>query len=130
MRPIIRQGAKLLVIATNEATFGDSPATDQFIAMTRMRAAEHGVDIVHAAITGQSAMISADGSVIVQTDLFSEEVVTTTLNLRSAGLTLYSRWGDWVQYLALGALLVTYAFQRRRQQVAAVASGDVSPTDR
>ena len=129
VRPIIRQGAKLLVIATNEATFGDSPATDQFIAMTRMRAAEHGVDIVHAAITGQSAMISADGSVIVQTDLFSEEVVTTTLNLRNAGLTLYSRWGDWVQYLALGALLVTYAFQRRRQQVDATASGNVSTTD-
>ena len=116
VRPVIRQGAKLLVIATNEATFGDSPATDQFIAITRMRAAEHGIDIVHAAITGRSAFITADGSVKGQTNLFTEEAVTTTLNYRSATLTLYSRWGDWVQYLALIALVATYAIGRRRQK--------------
>ena len=126
VRPVIRQGAKLLVIATNEATFGDSPATDQFIAMTRMRAAEHGVDIVHAAITGRSAFITADGSVTDQTDLFAEEVLTTTLNYRSAGLTLYSRWGDWVQYLALGTLLATYAIGERRRRSAATVHGDAA----
>ena len=136
VRPVIRQGAKLLVIATNEATFGDSPATDQFIAMTRMRAAEHGVDVVHAAITGRSAFITADGSIKDQTDLFAEEVLTTTLNYRSAGLTLYSRWGDWVQYLALGTLLATYAIQERRrrsvvtvhEEAAAPGSSDSLPT--
>ncbi len=114
VRPVIREGAELLVIATNEATFGDSPATDQFIAMTRMRAAEHGVAIVHAAITGRSAFITADGSIQDRTDLFVEEAVTSTLNFRSAGMTLYTRWGDWVQYLTLAALVVGGTLQRRR----------------
>lgn len=120
VRPVIREGADLLVIATNEATFGDSPATDQFIAMTRMRAAEHGVAIVHAAITGRSALITADGSIQARTDLFAEEAITGALNFRSAGMTLYTRWGDWVQYLALAILAVVYIFQRRRDRIGAL----------
>jgi len=116
VRPVIRQGAELLVIATNEATFGDSPASDQFIAMTRMRAAEHGVAVVHAAITGKSAFIDADGSILAETDLFSVETVTARLSYRNAGMTLYTRWGDWVQYLALAALAGTVVIQRRRRR--------------
>ncbi len=119
VRPVIREGADLLVIATNEATFGDSPATDQFIGMTRMRAAEHGVAIVHAAITGRSAFITADGSIQARTDLFSEEAITGALNFRSAGMTLYTRWGDWVQYLALASLAVAYPLQWRRARASA-----------
>lgn len=124
VRPVIREGAQLLVIATNEATFGDSPATEQLIGMTRMRAAEHGVAVVHAAITGRSAFIDAEGSIISETELFAEETLTAEVSFRNAGQTLYTRWGDWVQYLALAALAVTYMVQRFRVRRTEAASDD------
>ena len=60
-RQHVEEGANFIVIATNEASYGTTPGSDQFIGMTRMRAAELGLDVVHAAVTGKSAFISAGG---------------------------------------------------------------------
>ena len=51
-RGLVRAGASFVVLATNEASFGETPASDQLIAISRVRAAELGVDIVHAAVYG------------------------------------------------------------------------------
>ena len=56
-RQHVEEGANFIVIATNEASYGTTPGSDQFIGMTRMRAAELGLDVVHAAVTGKSAFI-------------------------------------------------------------------------
>ena len=96
-REAVADGARLLVVATNEASFGDTPSSDQFIAISRLRAAEFGLDIVHAAVTGRSAFVLADGSVIDRTGLYQTGMITGTVHARSAGLTLYARWGDWFQ---------------------------------
>jgi apolipoprotein N-acyltransferase len=105
-RPFARDGADLLVVATNKASFGDTPVSDQFIGMTRMRAAELGTSVVHAAITGKSAFIDADGTILSQTEAFRSEVLLGTVNFRDAGLTPYAQFGDWLQYLAIAALSV------------------------
>ena len=47
-----RAGANVIVVATNEGSYGIAPTADQFIGMTRMRAVELGVPLVHAAVTG------------------------------------------------------------------------------
>ena len=60
-REAVRAGAAFLVLATNEASFGRTPASDQLIAISRMRAAELGVDLVHAAVTGKSASFTPMG---------------------------------------------------------------------
>lgn len=112
VRPIMRQDSQLLVVTSNEASYSNSPASDQFINMTRMRAAESAVAVVHAAITGKSAFIDAGGAVISSTDLFDEDVLRGTVRFSEAGTTLYTRFGDWVQYLAIAGLLVTVAKQR------------------
>jgi len=53
-----RSGAQLLVVATNEGSYEFTPSSDQFIGMTRMRAAELGLDVVHSAVTGKSTFIT------------------------------------------------------------------------
>ncbi len=53
-----------MVVATNEGSLGDSPASDQLIGMVRMSAVSLGVDIVHVAVTGKSTLIRADGSIV------------------------------------------------------------------
>jgi apolipoprotein N-acyltransferase len=121
-RASVRAGAQAVVVATNQASFGDGPASDQFLAMSRMRAAELGVDIVHAAVTGKSAVLHADGRVDGPTGLFTSEVLTARVRVRDAGLTPYARLGDWVQALSVVAgmaVLVEPRVRRRRRTAAA-----------
>lgn len=112
VRPIINQGSQLLVITSNEASYSTSPASDQFIGMTRMRAAENGVSVVHTAITGRSAFIDAGGAVLSKTELFDQEVLRGSVRFREGGSTLYTRLGDWLQYLAIAALVVVVISRR------------------
>lgn len=116
-RPLAEAGARLFVVATNTASFGDTPVSDQFIGMTRMRAAELGTPVIHAAITGRSAFIDADGTIESRTDAFEATVLLGRVNFRSAGLTPYARFGDWLQYLAIvaGAAMVAAAMVNRRR---------------
>jgi len=125
-RPQVREGAEVLVVATNKASFGDSPVSDQFIGMTRMRAAELGTAVVHAAITGKSAFIDADGTILSETEAFQSEVLIGTVAYRSAGLTLYARWGDWVQYLAVAAALAVGAARWLRKQEGRRSPAEIS----
>ena len=116
-REAVRNGAAFVVLATNEASFGETPASDQMIAISRVRAAELGVDLVHAAVTGKSAFAHADGRVDGRTELFETVAVDGVVTARTAGPTLYTRWGDWLQVgtmLAyLGLRVATSRFLRR-----------------
>ena len=105
-RQAVRSGARFIVLATNEASFGVTPASDQFIAISRVRAAELGVDVVHAAVTGRSAFVHADGRVEGLTGLFETTTVDGTVLARASGPTLYVRWGDWLQVAAMIAFLL------------------------
>lgn len=113
MRENADAGAGLLVIATNEASYGDGPAADQLIWKTRMRSAETGLDVVHAAITGKSAFIT-DGGVIGSevTPLFEEAILEGVVEMRDNGRTLFVRWGDWLAVLAMLAGGVAFTWTR------------------
>jgi apolipoprotein N-acyltransferase len=58
-----RAGAEVIIVNTNTASYGIAPTSDIWIGMTRMRAVELGVPIIHAAVTGKSTVIDVDGSV-------------------------------------------------------------------
>ena len=111
-RDTIRAGAEFLVVATNEASFGDTPSSDQFLAISRLRAAEFGIDIVHAAVTGSSAIVRADGSVDGLTDLYETALIQDSVRARSAGHTLYAQWGDWFQVIWSIAFLGLWVAER------------------
>ncbi len=125
MRGPVREGARLVVVATNNSSYGFGPASDQFIGMTRMHAAALGVDVVHAALTGKSTIIKESGSVGTTTELFADAVLTDQVRVRASGPTLYTRFGEWPHVLAIAWLIgtliraipagrSTYAENRRR----------------
>jgi apolipoprotein N-acyltransferase len=101
----VKAGAQLMVVATNEASYGDSPASDQLIGMVRMSAASLGVDIIHIAVTGKSTIIRADGSYRRTTDLFTRDILTGTVNIQDAPRTVYAVVGDWLQLMAIAAAI-------------------------
>ena len=105
IRAISNAGSQILVVASNESTYGDSPASDQLIDMTRVNAAAIGQDVVHAAITGKSTFITAEGGVGEKTELYTEDVLYGNVALRSAGPTVFTRFPSWVTLLALVGLV-------------------------
>ena len=95
-------GAQLMVVATNESSYGDgAAASDQLIEMARVNAAAIGQDLILAAITGKSTFITAEGSISQKTELLETTVITEEMQFRSAGPTLYTRIGDWMIFVAL-----------------------------
>ncbi|MBT8212250.1 MAG: apolipoprotein N-acyltransferase [Acidimicrobiia bacterium] len=106
LRASAREGAQLLLVATNESSYGEGPASDQFVDMTRVGAAAMGMDLIHAAITGKSTIIGADGSIGDATGLYTTEVLFGKASFRDAGPTLYARFGDWLATIAIVVALV------------------------
>lgn len=113
----VRNGAQLLAVPTNNATFGDTEMTYQQLAMSRVRAVEHGRALAVAATSGVSAIIAPDGAVVSQSDLFVPEALLAEVPLRT-GTTLATRLGSLPE-IALGAVAagsVLVAFVRRRRE--------------
>jgi len=114
-------GADLLVVATNEASYGNGAAADQLIAMSTMRGAENGLDVIHSAITGSSVIISPTGHLTRVTGLFEEDTIRATVHLREAEPTFYARYGDWLLALVLlilGSILVMETVERKTAELA------------
>jgi len=120
MRGPVREGARLLVVATNNSSYGLGPASDQFIGMTRMHASALGVDVIHAALTGRSTIISNSGSVGPTSGLFTAEILTGRVRVRASGNTLYTTLGEWPYGLAiLWLFVVVVAWAKHQERVTA-----------
>jgi apolipoprotein N-acyltransferase len=79
--------------------------------MTRMRAAELGLPLIHAAVTGKSVVVGADGAFLSEmSELGTEEIVYAELTTASPGL--YAATGDVLMWVAVLAMLVTWWRQR------------------
>ncbi len=101
VRSEVNAGARILVVATNEGSYGRGSASDQLIGMVRMIASSVGVDVAHAAVTGRSVFIGADGSLSEGTELFEEAVLTGVLREQRSPRTFYTITGDWLQLMAM-----------------------------
>lgn len=108
VRANVEQGANLLVIQTNNATFGFTNESVQQLAISRIRAIEHGRSVAHVSTVGVSALIRPDGTLLHPTTLFTPEALAADLPLRS-DLTLASRLGAWPEYCAVLGLLMMFA---------------------
>lgn len=108
-RAMVRQGAGLLVVTINNASYDRTAASAQHLQMSRLRAVENGRWVVHAAVSGISAFIDPHGDVIGRLELFEPGVLRAVV--RSSGRTTpYTRFGDWVPWgslvLALGCIAI------------------------
>ena len=64
VRDAVDGGGRLIVVQTNNATFGRTGETWQQLAMSRLRAVEHGRSAVVVATSGVSALIMPDGRIV------------------------------------------------------------------
>jgi apolipoprotein N-acyltransferase len=98
VREAVRAGGEVLVVQTNNASFGVSDESTQQLAMSRIRAIEHGRATVQISTVGVSAVIEPNGVVTQQTDLFTAEQMVATLPLRDT-LTPATRLGSWPAWI-------------------------------
>jgi apolipoprotein N-acyltransferase len=111
-----QEGAGLLILATSQESYPYSDASDQFIGITRMRAAELGMPLIHSAVTGRSTIIAPTGVTGAQTPLAEDALLLGEIRTRaeSQGPTLYVRLGAWLQFLSIAGLVGEAIYSRSR----------------
>ncbi|MGH2720244.1 MAG: apolipoprotein N-acyltransferase [Actinomycetota bacterium] len=117
VRQFVDRGAGLLIVSTNDSSFGRTAAAAQHLAFAQVRAAEHRTWVLQAALTGISAAVAPSGEVVARTDLFEPAVLVQDVRFATAR-TVYARLGDWLPALCLAALvtaLVAGAARARRR---------------
>ncbi|MGI5351053.1 apolipoprotein N-acyltransferase [Streptomyces sp. CA-250714] len=128
-RDTVRDGARALVVQTNNATYGRTGQPEQQLAMSKLRAVEHGRAVVTAATSGISAIVAPDGTVQQRTDEFTQDVLTGNLPLRDE-ITLADRVGaapEWVIAI-VGVLACAGAWLLgRRRRGARTPTGTQAP---
>lgn len=119
IRSAVQEGAQFLVVPTNNASFGYTAESEQQLAMSRLRAVEHGRTTLQISTVGVSGVIAPDGTVQQTTELFTPDTFTADIPLRST-LTVADRLGDWpvivITVLAVLALAVGIATGRTPRQ--------------
>ncbi|GAB2908890.1 apolipoprotein N-acyltransferase [Streptomyces mayteni] len=108
VRDTVNDGARALVVQTNNATYGNTGQPEQQLAMSRLRAVEHGRAIITAATSGISAVVAPDGRIEQRTEEFTQDVLTTELPLRD-GRTVADRIGAAPEWILAGAGLAACA---------------------
>jgi apolipoprotein N-acyltransferase len=118
VRDVVDGGAKVLVVQTNNATYNGTGQPDQQLAMSRLRAIEHGRAVLVAATSGISAVVLPDGHVQARSGELTTETIVADVPQRTSR-TIASRVGavpEWV-LAALGlaaAAVATVAARRDR----------------
>lgn len=124
-RRFVAAGANLVVVTTNDSSWGDTAASREHVIMSQLRAVETGRWIVQAAISGESAVVDPRGRVVAHTDLFVPAIMRFDVPT-STSKTLYVRWGDWFPLacgLAVLLLLGSQVIRRRGR-----GSAEAAPT--
>jgi apolipoprotein N-acyltransferase len=102
-------GAQLLVVQTNNATFGHTAETYQQLAMSQLRAIETGRTVLQVSTTGASAIIDPRGNLVTQSGaLFKPAILAANVDLETAQ-TDAVRWGAIPEWLLAGLAIVAAA---------------------
>jgi apolipoprotein N-acyltransferase len=113
-RHLAGDGAQVLVVQSSTSSFQHSWAPSQHASLAALRAAETWRPVVHATLTGISAVYGpggrADGGRI-GTSASTSAVYRVPL---ATGVSPYVRFGDWVPHLALLALLAAAGYEAAR----------------
>jgi apolipoprotein N-acyltransferase len=98
-RAAVRNGAQLLAVPSNNATFTEAMSRQQ-LAFARLRAVEHDRYVIVAGTTGISAVIAPDGREIARTSFFEPAYLDTQVRLKTQ-LTAATRWGPYIEALLI-----------------------------
>ncbi len=109
LRESVRNGAQVLAVPTNNATF-DATMSEQQLAFARARAVEHDRYVVVAGTTGISAVIAPDGRELARTNFFEPAYLDTQIRLKTS-VTPATKWGPIIQFVlvAVGLAVILAA---------------------
>ena len=115
---VVDNGARLITVQTNNATYGGTAQPDQQLAIERLRATEFGRSVAVAATSGVSAFIAPDSSIVQSLAEGESGWMVHDVVLRGH-LTLASRIGHAVELLLCAlalAAIVAGVVQGRRSR--------------
>ncbi|MBN1172519.1 MAG: apolipoprotein N-acyltransferase, partial [Micromonosporaceae bacterium] len=128
VRDVVRAGAGLIVVQTNNATFDVGEARQQ-LAMVRLRAVEHGRPALMASTVGVSAFVEASGRVSQSTGFFTAAVLTAEVRV-GTGRTIATVAGCWPEVVIVAGLAVGVLAAGRLRIRRRVGSTTADPTRR
>ncbi|WP_398694959.1 apolipoprotein N-acyltransferase [Streptomonospora wellingtoniae] len=119
VRESVAEGGQIIAVPTNNANYNFTGQSEQQLAITRLRAVEHGRPAVVAATSGISAVVTAGGEVTYRSPEARPAVHVAELQAMS-GLTPATRLGALPEAalcaLALGALAAAGVAARRAKR--------------
>ena len=118
----------LLVVQTNNATFGYTAESEQQFAISRIRAIEHGRSVAHVSTVGVSGFIAPDGSVSGKTGLFTAEQEIGVPVVRDE-LSPSDRLGPVPEWLAAALLLALVVGSVRSRRSVRVLAPSIRPRE-
>jgi len=108
----ISRQSNLLVVQTNNATFGTTAQSAQQLSISRIRAIENHRDLVSVSTTGISAVIDSQGDIVQSTTSNQPDHLFADSKLYS-GQTVANKLGNWAFWLTLVGLGILGFIARR-----------------
>jgi len=112
-RQRVQAGANVLIVVTNDAWYGHSPAAWQHFQASQARAIETGRYVLRVGNTGVSAIIAPDGHITNTTPWWQLAAITGTYHT-STIMTPYQTWGDTPAFILFGILITWLLLFRKR----------------
>lgn len=106
-----RQGARALLVMTNDSWFQRSTAARGHLMMAKLRAVENHRYVVRAAVTGISAVIDPYGRTTSELGIYKKGIVKDSIAPIRA-LTPYTRFGDYFAYACAALVIFTLLLVR------------------
>jgi len=117
-RDLVKQGAQLLLVQTNNSDFGTTNESAQQLAIAKLRAIESGRAVVNISTVGLSAVILPTGEAVDSLPSYKAGLMREILPLRSS-LTPAMTIGGYLEivnnFSALGQLLVIFWVLRSKR---------------
>lgn len=117
-REAVDAGGRMLVVQTNNATFGRTGQPEQQLAISRLRAVEHDRPVLIGATSGISAIVGRDGRVVDRSHEFTPDVLTARMPA-VGGRTVADRVGavpEWTLTALGGAAAIAGLVAARRNR--------------
>ncbi len=119
IRETISAGAQVMVVQTNNSTFGNTAQPEQQFAISRFRAIENQRAFLVASTSGISGLISNDGTVMTKTAQFEPALVTGDVSLITESTTSNNH-PNWVVYVSI--FIFALSWRRNRNKSFAIHS--------
>ena len=103
----IRKGANAIFIVTNDGWWDKTAGHIQHLKFASLRAIEHRRSIARSANTGISCFINQRGDILQASNYDEASTVKGEIQLNEE-ITFYSRFGDWIAWVALMVTLVMF----------------------